>query len=88
VDHDALGMPTGMYKNDRMLYKDYDAHFMVMERPAIRRLMKCDTQSSALCQAGKLIRLGWKSTSGFVQKNRIPETFLHVRPSSISIGMR
>ena len=73
-----------IYKNDQILYKDYDAHFMVMERSRdpktheVRYPMKRDLPGGETDPAGMEIDL-WVRSKEQNPKNFPPfETFVHL----------
>jgi len=77
-----------MHKNDQVLYNDYDAHFMVMERSRDPKTHEVHYPVKRTLPGGEPIRPRWKSTSGSGRRNKIPTTFPHLKPSSISVGTK
>ena len=77
-----------MYKNDQVLYKDYDAHFMVMERSRDPKTHEVRYPVKRTCLVEKPIQPEWKSISGSGRRNKTRKTFRLLKPSFICAGMK
>jgi hypothetical protein len=77
-----------LWKNDQVLYKDYDAHFMVMERSRDPNTHEVHYPVKRTLPGGETDQLEWKSTYGFGRKNRTARIFHRMKPSSTCSGKR
>ena len=77
-----------MHKNDQVLYKDYDAHFMVMERSRDPKTHEVRYPVKRTLPGGETDQPEWKSISGSGRKNKTQIIFLLLKPSCISVGMK
>lgn len=77
-----------MWKNDQVLYKDYDAHFMVMERSRDPKTHEVRYPVKRTLPGGETDPAGMEIDLWVRSKEQNTKTFLPLKPSSISVGTK